>query len=166
VFLASGCRHVHILVRSAGLAESMSEYLIRRIESSPNITLHTRTQLTTLEGNGRLERLAWRGPGGMETHDIAHVFLMTGALPNTGWLQGCVCLDEKGFVRTGSQLTAQDLADMQWPLERAPHMLETCIPGVFAVGDVRSGNVKRIASAVGEGAICIQMAHRVLAEGQ
>jgi thioredoxin reductase (NADPH) len=166
VFLASGCRHVHILVRSAGLAESMSEYLIRRIESSPNITLHTRTQLTTLEGDGQLQRVAWRGPQGAEARDIAHVFLMTGAVPNTGWLEGCVCLDDKAFVRTGPQLTAQDLADMQWPLERAPHMLETCIPGVFAVGDVRSGNVKRIASAVGEGAICIQMAHRVLAETQ
>ncbi|HEU4351831.1 MAG TPA: FAD-dependent oxidoreductase [Burkholderiales bacterium] len=164
VFLASGCRHVHMLARSAGLAESMSDYLIRRIESSPNITLHTRTQLASLEGNGQLERIAWRGPGGVQTHNIAHVFLMAGALPNTGWLQGCVCLDDKGFVRTGSQLTPQDLADMQWPLERAPHMLETCIPGVFAVGDVRSGNVKRIASAVGEGAICVQMAHRVLAE--
>jgi thioredoxin reductase (NADPH) len=166
VFLASGCRHVHMLVRSAGLAESMSEYLIRRIESSPNITLHTRTQLASLEGNGRLERIAWRGHRGVEARDIAHVFLMTGAQPNTGWLQGCVCLDDKGFVRTGPQLTAQDLADMHWPLERAPHMLETCIPGVFAVGDVRSGNVKRIASAVGEGAICVQMAHRVLAEAQ
>jgi thioredoxin reductase (NADPH) len=166
VFLASGCRHVHILVRSAGLADSMSEYLIRRIESSPNITLHTRTQLTKLGGNGRLERIAWGGPAGAEARDIAHVFLMTGAAPNTGWLQDCVCLDDKGFVCTGSQLTAKDLAEAHWPLERAPHMLETCIPGVFAVGDVRSGNVKRIASAVGEGAICVQMAHRVLAETQ
>jgi thioredoxin reductase (NADPH) len=166
VFLASGCRHVHILVRSAGLAESMSEYLIRRIEGSPNITLHTRTQLTTLEGNGQLERIAWHGPDGRQARDIAHVFLMTGAVPNTGWLKDCVCLDDKGFVCTGSQLTAADLAEARWPLERAPHMLETCIPGVFAVGDVRSGNVKRIASAVGEGAICIQMAHRVLAEAQ
>jgi thioredoxin reductase (NADPH) len=166
IFLASACRRVHILVRSAGLGESMSDYLIRRIESSPNITLHTRTQLATLEGGGRLERIAWRGPQGVEARDIAHVFLMTGAVPNTGWLKDCVCLDDKGFVCTGSQLTAQDLAEARWPLERTPHMLETCIPGVFAVGDVRSGNVKRIASAVGEGAICIQMAHRVLAEGQ
>jgi thioredoxin reductase (NADPH) len=166
VFLAAACRQVHILVRSSGLAESMSDYLIRRIENTPNITLHTRTQLASLEGKGRLERIAWRGPAGVEARDIAHVFLMTGAAPNTGWLQGCVCLDDKGFVRTGPQLTAQDLADMHWLLERAPHMLETCVPGVFAVGDVRSGNVKRIASAVGEGAICIQMAHRVLAEAQ
>ena len=164
VFLAGACRHVHMLVRAAGLAESMSDYLIRRIESSPNITLHTRTQLSVLEGDGMLQRIVWRGPEGAQARDIAHVFLMTGAAPNTGWLKDCVCLDDKGFVRTGPQLAPQDLAHAHWPLERAPHLLETCIPGVFAVGDVRSGNVKRIASAVGEGAICVQMAHRVLAE--
>jgi thioredoxin reductase (NADPH) len=162
VFLAAACRHVHILVRAAGLAESMSDYLVRRIEGSPNITLHARTQLTALEGNGRLERIAWLGPEGEQARDIAHVFLMTGAEPNTRWLQDCVCLDEKGFVRTGSQLTPEELADANWPLERPPHMLETCIPGVFAVGDVRSGSVKRIASAVGEGAICVQLVHRSL----
>jgi thioredoxin reductase (NADPH) len=162
VFLASGCRHVHILVRSAGLAESMSDYLVRRIEGSPNITLHARTQLTALEGNGRLERIAWHGPEGEQARDIAHVFLMTGAVPNTRWLEDCVCLDDKGFVCTGSQLSAEDLAGARWPLERPPHMLETCIPGVFAVGDVRSGSVKRIASAVGEGAICVQLVHRAL----
>jgi thioredoxin reductase (NADPH) len=165
VFLASGCRRVHMLVRSAALAESMSDYLVRRIESSPNIILHARTQLAALEGNGRLERIAWHGPEGREAREIAHVFLMTGAAPKTGWLRDCVCLDDKGFVSTGSRLTADDLAGAHWPLSRAPHMLETCIPGVFAVGDVRSGSVKRIASAVGEGAMCIQMAHRVLAEG-
>jgi len=162
VFLAAACRHVHILVRAGGLSESMSDYLIRRIEGSPNITLHARTQLTALEGNGRLERIAWRGPDGAQACDIAHVFLMTGATPNTHWLEDCVCLDEKGFVRTGSQLTPEELADARWPLERPPHMLETCIPGVFAVGDVRSGSVKRIASAVGEGAICVQLVHRAL----
>jgi thioredoxin reductase (NADPH) len=166
VFLAGGCRHVHVMVRAAGLADSMSDYLIRRIQGTPNITLHTRTQLTALSGDGRLERVAWRGPDGEQARGIGHVFLMTGAAPNTGWLQGCVCLDDKGFVCTGTQLTAEDLAEKHWPLARAPHMLETCIPGVFAVGDVRSGNVKRIASAVGEGAICVQMAHRVLAEAQ
>ena len=164
IFLAGACRHVHIVVRAGGLSESMSDYLVRRIEASPNITLHARTQLTELQGNGKLERIAWRGPDGTQARDIAHVFLMTGAAPNTDWLKDCVCLDDKGFVCTGSQLSAHDLARMHWPLERAPHMLETCIPGVFAVGDVRSGSVKRIASAVGEGAMGVQLAHRVLAE--
>jgi thioredoxin reductase (NADPH) len=165
VFLASGCRHVHILVRSDGLADSMSRYLIRRIEESPNITLHSRTQLTALEGNGRLERITWRGPAGAaETHGIEHVFLMTGAVPNTQWLQGCVALDDKDFVRTGFELNARDLAAARWPLPRAPYLLETSLPGVFAVGDVRSDSVKRIASAVGEGSICVQFVHRALRE--
>jgi thioredoxin reductase (NADPH) len=157
VHLAASCRHVHILVRGDGLAESMSRYLIRRIEDAPNVTLHTRTQITALEGDGRLERIRLRGPAGEETRDIAHVFLMTGAAPNTRWLEGCVALDEKGFVRTGPDTPG-------WPLPRPPQLLETSVPGIFAVGDVRSGNVKRVASAVGEGSICIQLVHRVLAQ--
>jgi thioredoxin reductase (NADPH) len=166
VFLASGCRHVHILVRSDGLADSMSRYLIRRIEESPNITLHSRTQLTELDGNDRLERISWRSAGSSsaETHEIEHVFLMTGAVPNTQWLQGCVALDDKDFVRTGFGLNAEDLAAARWPLPRAPYLLETSLPGVFAVGDVRSDSVKRIASAVGEGSICVQFVHRALRE--
>jgi thioredoxin reductase (NADPH) len=165
VFLAGSCRHVHMLVRAEGLAASMSRYLIRRIEESPNITLHVRTQLTALEGNGQLQRIGWRRAGKLETHDIGHVFLMTGASPNTQWLQGCVSLDDKGFVRTGSELRPDDLAAAQWPLPRAPHLLETSLPGVFAAGDVRSGNVKRIASGVGEGSICVQFVHQALGAG-
>ena len=166
VFLAGGCRHVHVLVRSDGLADTMSRYLIRRIEESPNITLHIRTQVTALEGNERLERVAWRTEPGErpQTHDIEHVFLMTGAVPNTRWLQGCVALDDKDFVCTGPELQAEDLATAGWPLPRAPYLLETSLPGVFAVGDVRSGSVKRIASAVGEGSICVQFVHRTLRE--
>ena len=86
--------------------------------------------------------------------------MMTGAVPNTAWLQGCVAMDEKGFVKTGPDLTAADLA--RWPLTRPPHLLETSLPGVFAVGDVRSNNVKRVASAVGEGSIAISFVHRVM----
>jgi thioredoxin reductase (NADPH) len=156
VHLASTCTHVHILVRGEGLADSMSRYLVRRIEDTPNITLHTRTRITALEGDGHLERIRLRGPAGEETREIGHVFLMTGAEPNTRWLHDCVALDDKGFVRTGPDAAG-------WPLARAPHLLETSVPGVFAVGDVRSGNVKRVASAVGEGSICIQLVHRVLA---
>jgi thioredoxin reductase (NADPH) len=92
------------------------------------------------------------------------VFLMTGAVPNTAWVQGCVTLDDKGFVKTGSDLTADELAAARWPLRRAPYLLETSRPGVFAVGDARAGSVKRVASAVGEGSICVQLAHKVLAE--
>jgi thioredoxin reductase (NADPH) len=166
VFLAGSCRHVHIVVRSGGLADSMSRYLIRRIEDNPNITLHTHSEITGLEGEDRLERTIWRSAvdGSIDTCDIGHLFLMTGAAPNTRWLQGCVALDDKDFVRTGSDLRPEELAAAGWSLPRAPHLLETSLPGVFAVGDVRSGSVKRIASAVGEGSICVQFVHRVLRE--
>jgi len=166
VFLAGSCRHVNILVRAEGLAESMSRYLIRRIEDAPNITLHVRTQLTALEGSDRLERVTWHNAadGKDTTRDIRHVFSMTGAVPNTRWLQGGVPLDDRGFVRVGSDLRAEDLLAARWPLPRAPYLMETGVPGIFAVGDVRSGSVKRVASAVGEGSISVQLVHRVLQE--
>ena len=149
VFLAGFCRQVHILVRGAGLSDTMSRYLIRRIEDNPQITLHARTEIEKMEGADRLERVVWRTKGGApETHDIGHVFLMTGAKPNTAWLQDCVALDDKGFVRTGTDLRAEDLAAAGWPLGRAPYPLETTKPGVFAVGDVRSGSIKRVAAVV------------------
>ncbi len=166
VFLASGCRHVHLLVRSQGLADGMSRYLIRRIEQSPNITLRVRTEIAALEGDAQLERVTWRDRAGdeTETRPIHHVFLMTGAVPNTRWLQGCVALDGKGFVRTGSDLHAEDLMPAQWPAGRAPNPFETNWRGIFAVGDVRCGSTKRVAAAVGEGSACVQMVHRVLHE--
>lgn len=162
VFLAGSCRHVHVLVRATGLAESMSTYLIRRIEDASNITLHTRTQITELDGVGRLERVVWTTAGApREAQEIRHLFLMTGASPNTPWLAGCVALDDHGFVKTGPDLTRDDLA-ARWNLPRQPYLLETSIPGVFAAGDVRAGSVKRIASAVGEGSITVQFVHRAL----
>lgn len=165
VFLAGSCRHVHMLVRSDGLAESMSRYLIGRIQDTPNITLHTRTQLTSLEGADRLERVSWMPrEGAPVAFDLRHVFLMTGAQPHTRWLQGCVALDGHGFVKTGPDLGREQLADAHWNLARAPYLLESSVPGVFAAGDVRAGSVKRIASAVGEGSICVQFAHRLLRE--
>jgi len=165
VFLAQTGRRVHVLVRSSSLSESMSRYLLRRIEEAAAIQVRTRTEIVALEGNGHLERVTWRDGDGAESgHDIRHVFLMTGAEANTGWLNDRVTLDEKGFITTGSDLTQRDLAAAQWPLERPPHLLETSLPGVFAVGDVRCGNIKRVASAVGEGSIAISFVHRVLAE--
>ena len=161
VFLAGSCRHVHVLVRADGLAETMSAYLIRRIEDSRNITLHTRTQITALEGSDRLERVMWTRAGDApESQQLRHVFLMTGASPNTRWLAGCVALDSHGFVKTGPDLAREELAG--WRLARPPYLLEASIPGVFAAGDVRCGSVKRIASAVGEGSITVQFVHRAL----
>jgi thioredoxin reductase (NADPH) len=144
----------------------MSRYLIRRIEDNPAITLRTRTQIVGLEGGMHLERVRWRDDrsGEIEEHAIRHVFVMTGATPSTHWLDGCVALDEKGFIKTGSDLSPDDLAAAQWPLARAPHLLETSLPGVFAVGDVRRGNIKRVASAVGEGSIAVAFVHQVLHE--
>ena len=155
-----------MLVRSAGLADSMSRYLIRRIEESPKIDLRCSTEIVALEGNGRLERVAWRDNATSQSssRDLRHVFLMTGAVPNTAWLANCVALDANGFVKTGPDLSREDLDTARWPLARSPHLLETSLPGVFAVGDVRCGNIKRVASAVGEGSIAVSFVHRVLAE--
>jgi thioredoxin reductase (NADPH) len=164
VFLAQAARRVHMFVRADGLADTMSRYLIRRIEENPAIALHTRAQVVALEGNGHLERVRWRDDrtGGVETNDIRHVFLMTGAVPNTHWLGRCLVLDDKGFIKTGPELSRDDLASAGWPLSRPPYLLETSRPGVFAVGDVRGGNVKRVASAVGEGSIAIAFVHQLL----
>ena len=166
VFLASGARHVHILIRGAHLADTMSKYLIRRIEESPNITLHPHTEVLALHGEAHLEGLTWKNnqTGETEEHAIRHLYLMTGASPNTEWLRGCVSLDEKGFVLTGTDLTSEHLQAAAWPLSRKPFMLETSIPGVFAVGDARAGSVKRVASGVGEGSLAISFVHQVLSE--
>jgi thioredoxin reductase (NADPH) len=166
VFLSGRAKHVHMLVRASGLAESMSRYLIRRIEDSPAITLRTQTQIVALEGTRTLERLTWRNTqtGETETREIRHVFSMTGASPNTAWLDGCLLLDDKHFVKTGADLSPEEVAAANWPLRRSPYLFETSWPGVFAVGDVRSSSVKRVASAVGEGSVAVQLIHKVLAE--
>jgi thioredoxin reductase (NADPH) len=141
LFLANNGRRVRLLVRSSGLSASMSSYLIRRIAEAPNITLQVNTQIIALEGKGRLEAVTCRtGVDGVPTtHPIGHIFLMTGAVPNTGWLKGCVALDEKGFVRTGPDLHVENGSPDGWPLSRPPLHLETTLPGIFAVGDVRCG---------------------------
>jgi thioredoxin reductase (NADPH) len=163
VFLARTVRHVHILVRRDGLAATMSRYLINRIEQTPNITVQAQCEIETLEGDSHLERVGWRERGGaVEDHSIRHVFSMTGAVPNTQWLDGCVALDEKGFVKTGPDIDSAELA--LFPNRRRPYQFETSRPAIFAVGDARSMSIKRVASAVGEGSMCIQLIHRVLQE--
>ncbi len=164
VYLASRCSHVHLLVRSKGLADTMSDYLIRRIAETPNITLRARTEITSLQGSEQLERVVWKtAPDNvLETHAIGHVFLMTGAVPSTDWLKSCVALNDKGFVRTGSDLTPADLPRTNGSGAWSPQSFETNWPGVFAVGDVRCGSVKRVAAAVGEGSACVQQVHLAL----
>ncbi len=165
VFLSQSAGKVHMLVRSGKLSDTMSRYLIQRIEENPNIDLLCGTQIVGLEGDAQLERVTWRNSstGEASTHNIRHIFVMTGASPCTEWLKGCVALDGKGFILTGRDLDSVR-EEFHWPLSRAPQMLETSLPGVFAVGDVRAGNVKRVASAVGEGSIAVSLVHRVLAE--
>jgi thioredoxin reductase (NADPH) len=166
VFLAETTKRVHMLIRSAGLAESMSRYLIRRIEETATIVLQPYTEIVALKGGDHLESVRWRNSqtGQTEEHKISHVFVMTGADPNTHWLDGCVALDAKGFIKTGPDLSPENLSAAGWPLARQPHLLETSLSGVFAVGDVRGGSIKRVASAVGEGSIAISFVHKVLQE--
>jgi thioredoxin reductase (NADPH) len=165
-YLSQTAARVHMLVRGPGLSDTMSRYLIDRITDNPKIDLRVRTRLDALEGEDHLESVRWRNvdTGAVEQHPIRHVFLMTGANPNTAWLGGCVALDDKGFVKTGFDISPEELAAAHWVLPRPPRLFETSLPGIFAVGDVRSSSVKRVASAVGEGSICVQLIHKVLQE--
>jgi thioredoxin reductase (NADPH) len=182
VYLSQTAGKVHMLVRSGALSDTMSRYLVQRIEENPNIEVHYHTEIVALDGDNHLERVTWKdkSTGEISTHDIRHVFIMAGASPRTDWLKGCIALDEKGFIVTGRDMNSgvgdalpsdptpsakSNGSDVpQWPLSRFPLMLETSLPGVFAVGDVRAGSVKRVASAVGEGAIAVHLVHRALAE--
>jgi len=165
VYLSQTGHKVTMLVRSGRLSDTMSRYLIQRIEENPGIELHYKTEITALEGDTHLERVTWQDKSTGETsvHDIRHVFIMAGASPRTEWLRGCLTLDDKGFILTGRDLDGIPGTQASTG-GRAPSMLETSLPGVFAVGDVRSGNLKRVASAVGEGAIAIYLVHRALVE--
>jgi thioredoxin reductase (NADPH) len=166
VFLAQTTKRVHVLVRSASLAASMSRYLIRRIEESPNVIVRPHTEIVALEGNHHLESVRWQNSntGQTEMHNIRHIFVMTGADPNTGWLNGCIVLDAKGFINTGPDLSIENLSAAGWSLKRQPYLLETSLPGVFAAGDVRGSSIKRVASAVGEGSTAISFVHKVIQE--
>jgi thioredoxin reductase (NADPH) len=166
VFLSSTARRVHLMVRSPSLTESMSSYLIRRLEEAANVVIHGRSQVMGLNGDQRLERVTWLDLERDQAETLAarHLFSMIGAQPNSQWLDGCVALDEKGFVKTGPDVSAAELEDSGWHRSRPPYLLETSRSGVFAVGDVRAGSVKRVAAAVGDGSACIQLVHRVLRE--
>jgi|GEM_PF-9895 len=168
VFLSQTARKVFMLVRGADLAESMSRYLIQRISGNPSIELLCNSELAGLAGENDLEEVRWinKQTGQVRSVPARHVFIMTGASPNTDWLRGRVALDEKGFILTGRDLPLAIDPDRNppWPLSRSPFMLESSLPGVFAVGDVRAGSIKRVAAAVGEGATSASMVHQALAE--
>jgi thioredoxin reductase (NADPH) len=166
VFIAGTARRVYMLVRSDSLRQTMSRYLIRRIEESQNIELLTNTEVISLAGKDHLETVEWRNTKteDVQSRPIIALFSMIGAIPNSDWLEGCVVYNKAGFIKTGPDLSSEDLALAKWPLRRAPYMLETSLPGVFAVGDVRAGNVKRVAAGVGEGSIAVSFVHHVLSE--
>jgi thioredoxin reductase (NADPH) len=153
VYLSGFVKHVHILVRSQGLAATMSDYLIQRIMQSPKITLHAHSKITGLHGDNILRQVSWYDGEKQVEQDMRNLFVMIGAEPNTRWLEGCVKLDDKGFVLTGAKV-CQFLSDSNFATSK---------PGIFAVGDVRSGSVKRVASGVGEGSVVVQAVHRYLA---
>jgi thioredoxin reductase (NADPH) len=154
MFLTRHAAHVHILVRAEGLAATMSDYLVQRILHSPRCTLHSHTEITGLEGDDRLRSVTWSHvvEGRSDTRPIGNVFVLIGAEPNTAWLDGCLELDDKGFVHTGRGLDGTPLP--------SPYM--TSKPGIFAVGDVRSGSVKRVAASVGEGSVVVAAIHQYL----
>jgi thioredoxin reductase (NADPH) len=157
MFLSRSVAHVHLLVRGNGLAATMSDYLVQRILSSPRITLHPQTEITGLQGEATLREVTWtnRETGESETRQIGNVFVMIGAQPNTDWLDGCLELDPNGFVRTGQDGEGRALASP----------FATTRPGIYAVGDVRAGSVKRVASGVGEGSVVVQAIHAFLNPG-
>lgn len=165
VFLSRTSTRVHLFVRSEKLAQSMSQYLIGRIESNPRIEIHYRSWITGLNGSGHLEEVSWQDDTLKELRSasIRHIFVMAGASPRTEWLEDCLLLDSKSFILTGSDLTPLPHG-ASWPLARHPMMLETSVPGIFAVGDTRAGSIKRVASAVGEGSMAVHLVHRYLAE--
>jgi thioredoxin reductase (NADPH) len=165
VYLARHAQRVHVMVRGADLAARMSRYLVDRIEGLDNVTVHRNAVVSSLEGNGHLSavnvKIASNSPTRFDTKTL---FLFIGAVANTAWLRGCVELDGKGFVLTGTALPpGVSEADRWRTVGRAPFLLETSLPGVFAAGDVRSGSVKRVASAVGEGAMACTLVHAHIA---
>jgi thioredoxin reductase (NADPH) len=164
VYLSRGARSVTILVRGPSLRKSMSHYLIEQIERIPNITVRTCTEIAEAHGDGHLERLTLRdsNTGGTEVVDAQWLFVFIGAAPLTGWLDGVVHRDKRGFVLAGPDLPGGGDWLAGWPLDRAPYHLETSVPGIFVAGDVRAESAKRVASAVGEGAMAVMLVHRYL----
>lgn len=163
VFLSQRCEHVDLVIRRESLEETMSQYLISRIEAEENIDLLARAEVEALEGpEGELEAAEIRTPEGRRRVPCSAVFCMIGAEPRTGWLRGCCALDDRGFVLTGPEAKASPHFAGHWPLDRDPFLLETTRPGVLAVGDVRAGSVKRVAAAVGEGSMVVTFVHQIL----
>jgi thioredoxin reductase (NADPH) len=159
-------RRVVMLVRGESLAASMSKYLIDEIEATDNISVETQTSVVEVHGNTRLEAITIQcsRSGSRSTVPASSLFIFIGAEPRTDWLPGIVCRDSRGFLLTGPDLMKEGKPPKSWTLERDPGLLETSVPGIFAVGDVRHGSIKRVASGVGEGSVAIQFVHQYLSK--
>jgi len=166
MYLSTFAAHVTLLVRGPDLAATMSHYLIEQLRATPNIAVRPHTEVAAAEGAGHLERLVLRDNRTAQTECVpaAGLFILIGAQPRTGWLEGVVVRDAHGFLPTGADLSPEGKRLRGWPLERDPFLLETGVPGIFAAGDVRKGSMKRVASGVGEGAMAVSFVHQYLAE--
>jgi thioredoxin reductase (NADPH) len=166
VFFSRHAKTVTLLVRGASLESSMSYYLIKQLESIENVSVSTRTEVAEAQGDGHLEQLVLRDrdTGATEIVDCGPMFVFIGAAPRTEWLDGVLVRDHRGFVRTGPDLLTEGKPPAGWSLDREPYYLESSVPGVFVAGDVRAESVKRVASAVGEGAMAVTLVHRYLEE--
>lgn len=164
VYLSRGCKSVHILVRGPSLTKSMSHYLIEQVQAIPSIHVHTCTEVAAADGGDHLEQLTLRdaNTGQQSTVPAQWLFVFIGAAPLTDWLDGVVRRDDHGFILTGPDLLCEGQPPREWPLDRPPYHLEASVPGVFVAGDVRSESAKRVASAVGEGAMAVMLVHRYL----
>jgi thioredoxin reductase (NADPH) len=162
--LARHARHVTLLVRRPSLDATMSRYLIDALEATPNVTIRGGTQVTAVQGSGRVEGLELLDDAGhTSTLDLAGIFLLIGAQPRTDWLPADFARDRWGFLLTGQRVLDDEHGRATWPLDRMPFPLETSVPGIFAAGDVRAHTVKRVAAAVGDGAAAISQVHEYLA---
>ena len=164
MYLARGAKSVTLLVRGGSLEASMSYYLIQQVEETPNIRVRCSTVVEGAHGDGHLERLTLRDAvsGATELVDAQWLFVFIGAAPLTDWLDGTVLRDERGFILAGPDLTPDGRPPAGWELDRPPYHLETSVPGVFVAGDARAESAKRVASAVGEGAMAVMLVHRYL----
>jgi thioredoxin reductase (NADPH) len=164
MFLSKHASRIHVMVRGQDLGPSMSRYLVDRVKRMENVTIHLGVEVTGLEGNGHLSAVHTKGTKGeQQTFTTNSLYLFIGADPNTDWLHGCVDLDRRGFVLTGNGLSPAATAERWRAAGRDPFLLETSLPGVFAAGDVRAGSAKRVASAVGEGAMAVGFVHAHIA---
>jgi thioredoxin reductase (NADPH) len=166
IYFSQYARKVTMLVRGESLTKSMSQYLIDRIEATENIEVLTHSSVIEVHGDSSLEALAIENSltGEVQTVPAKSLFIFIGAMPRTEWLDCLLDRDDKGFLLAGADLPRQNGRPRGWTLEREPYLLETNVPGIFAVGDVRHGSIKRVASGVGEGSICVQFVHRYLAD--